>query len=100
MVLDGCQRLDYPSLENFKCSLRCIARFMDVIEAIFGFFWQMLEQEHKAYQDVVTSLARQISMQQFYVEEISRSSGDSGLKQSRLTHTGTRSYHSTSYSGK
>ena len=60
----------------------------------------MLEKEHKAYQDVVGSLARQISMQQFYVEEISRSTGDSGLKQSRLTHTGTRSYHSTSYSGK
>lgn len=38
-------------------------------------------------------------MQQFYVEEVSRSSGDSGLKQSRLTHSGTRSYHTTSFSG-
>ncbi|KAF6036338.1 hypothetical protein EB796_005362 [Bugula neritina] len=57
-----------------------------------------LELEHKAYQNVISTLARQITMQQFYVEEVSRSSGDSGLKQSRLTHSGTRSYHTTSFS--
>ncbi|XP_067932658.1 uncharacterized protein [Watersipora subatra] len=57
-----------------------------------------LELQHSEYRQVITSLARQIGMQQFYVEEITRASGDSGLKQARVTHTGTRTYHTTSYS--
>ena len=61
---------------------------------------QALEADHQAYKDAVASLARQVSMQQFYVEEVSRASGDSGIKQTRLTHTGTKSYHTTSYSGR
>ena len=48
---------------------------------------------------VIASLARQVSQQQLYVEEMTRSAGDSGLKLTRLTRSGSKSYFSTSYAG-
>jgi hypothetical protein len=42
-------------------------------------------------------VARQMMMQQFYVEEQARSSGNSGLKRVRILTQGTRPYHSSSH---
>ena len=47
----------------------------------------------------MTALARQVSQQQLHVEEATRSHGDSGLKITRLTRTGSKSYFSTTFSG-
>lgn len=44
-------------------------------------------------------LARQVMQQQLYVEEMTRSTGDSGLKKTRLSRTGSKSYFDTTYSG-
>jgi len=46
----------------------------------------------------VNSLARQMMMQQLFVEERIRSDGDSGIKQTRHSRDGTKSYFSTTYS--
>lgn len=51
----------------------------------------------KTQKDVIASLARQVSQQQLHVEEMTRSSGDSGLKLIRLTRSGSKPYQSTSY---
>jgi len=45
-------------------------------------------------------VSRQLMMQQFYVEEQTRSSGDSGLKRIRTDRQGTQSYHSASHSNR
>ncbi|KAF6017626.1 hypothetical protein EB796_024052 [Bugula neritina] len=50
-----------------------------------------------AQKNVIVSLARQVSQQQLYVEELARSSGDSGLKLIRLSRTGSKPYFSTSF---
>ena len=47
----------------------------------------------------MTALARQVSQQQLYVEEMTRSHGDSGLKLTRLTRTGSKPYFATSFVG-
>ncbi|KAI0230665.1 hypothetical protein LSAT2_019023, partial [Lamellibrachia satsuma] len=47
----------------------------------------------------VTTLARQLVMQQLFVEERVRSDGDSGIKQVRHYYEGTRPYHSASHTG-
>ena len=47
----------------------------------------------------MTALARQVSQQQLYVEEMTRSHGDSGLKLTRLTRTGSKPYFSTTFVG-
>ena len=46
---------------------------------------------------VVTQLARQVMLQQLFVEERIRSDGASGIKQSRLGSQGTKPYHATTY---
>ncbi|CAH1780052.1 unnamed protein product [Owenia fusiformis] len=45
----------------------------------------------------VNSLARQMMLQQLFVEERIRSDGDSGIKQTRHSRDGTKSYFSTSF---
>ncbi|KAK3766328.1 hypothetical protein RRG08_044518 [Elysia crispata] len=45
----------------------------------------------------VTTLARQMMLQQLFVEENSRSDGDSGLKAVRQTRDGTHPYHVNSH---
>ncbi|KAK2171221.1 hypothetical protein NP493_1090g00063 [Ridgeia piscesae] len=47
----------------------------------------------------VATLARQLVMQQLFVEERVRSDGDSGIKQVRHHYEGTRPYHSASHTG-
>ena len=51
-------------------------------------------------QDDILALARQLVLQQLYMEEQTRSAGDSGIKQIRYTHEGSRPYHSPSHAGK
>lgn len=48
----------------------------------------------------VATLARQLVMQQLFVEERVRSDGDSGIKQVRHHFEGTRPYHSASHTGR
>ena len=55
-----------------------------------------LSQEEKLRRDLAT-LARQLKLQQFYVEETSRSSGASGLKRIRLNKQGSRPYLTPTY---
>ena len=43
-------------------------------------------------------VARQLMLQQLYVEERTRSEGDSGLKTVRLRQVGAKSYHSETHS--
>ena len=45
----------------------------------------------------VVMLAKQLSRQQFYVEEQARADGHSGLKVTRLRGEGTKPYHATSH---
>jgi len=49
--------------------------------------------------NVITALARQVSQQQLHAEETARSYGDSGLKITRLTRTGSKPYFMTSFAG-
>uniref|UniRef100_A0A8W8KAP3 Uncharacterized protein n=5 Tax=Magallana gigas TaxID=29159 RepID=A0A8W8KAP3_MAGGI len=46
----------------------------------------------------IENLARQLMMQQLFVEERIRSDGDSGIKQVRLNHKGTRTFFSDTHS--
>jgi len=48
---------------------------------------------------VTEQLARQLMLQQLYVEERARSDGGSGLKQLRMRRDGLKSYHVDSFSG-
>ncbi|XP_023932771.1 uncharacterized protein LOC106155521 [Lingula anatina] len=48
---------------------------------------------------IVSTLGRQLMMQQLFVEERVRSDGASGLKQIRLQEIGTRPYHAETYVG-
>ena len=48
----------------------------------------------------MSSLARQVQQQQFHVEETARTYGDSGLKLTRLSRTGSKPYFATTYIGK
>jgi len=48
----------------------------------------------------VSRMARQMMLQQLFVEERIRSEGNSGVKLTRLTRMGTKSYHSTTYNGR
>ncbi|CAH1795606.1 unnamed protein product [Owenia fusiformis] len=50
--------------------------------------------------DTVSTLAKQLMMQQLMFEERIRSDGDSGLKQCRVNNGGTKPYHMPSYSSK
>ncbi|XP_012937031.1 uncharacterized protein LOC106011538 [Aplysia californica] len=45
----------------------------------------------------VNNLARQMMLQQLFVEEKSRSDGDSGLKSIRLSNDGTQPYYANSH---
>ncbi|KAK2160923.1 hypothetical protein NP493_1609g00081 [Ridgeia piscesae] len=55
--------------------------------------------EVAALKSRVATLARQLVMQQLFVEERVRSDGDSGIKQVRHYYEGTRPYHSESHTG-
>lgn len=51
------------------------------------------------HSNTVEKLARQMIMQQLFMEERIRSDGDSGIKHIRLTNHGTKNYHSETHSG-
>ena len=55
------------------------------------------EEEVARLKNSVKTLAEQLMMQQFYVEEQTRSNGDSGLKRVRSGRHGFRPYHSASH---
>ena len=48
---------------------------------------------------VTEQLARQLELQRLYIDERIRSDGGSGIKQTRLTKTGSKTYHATSFTG-
>jgi len=53
----------------------------------------------KKLEEVTEQLARQLMLQQMYVEEKTRSEGDSGVKQMRMRRDGVKSYHVDSFAG-
>jgi len=56
-----------------------------------------LDQRVKQLEDILEGLTRQVMLQQYYVEEKTRSDGNSGLKKIRLTKDGTKNYHETAH---
>jgi len=63
------------------------------------FFIKLATDVGQTQKSVIGSLARQVSLQQLYVEEQTRANGDSGLKLTRLGQVGSRSYYSNTYVG-
>jgi len=57
------------------------------------------DERLKKLEEVTEQLARQLMLQQLYVEERTRSDGDSGIKQMRMRRDGTKSYHVDSFAG-
>jgi len=53
----------------------------------------------KQLEEVTEQLARQLMLQQLYVEERTRSDGDSGIKQMRMRRDGVKSYMVDSFAG-
>ena len=53
---------------------------------------QKLSAEMQSLRQIIGALSRQVMLQQMFVEERIRSDGDSGVKQVRLSNTGTRNY--------
>ncbi|XP_013402811.1 uncharacterized protein LOC106168331 [Lingula anatina] len=60
--------------------------------------WAKVDVE--SLQATVNKLARQLMLQQQYVEERIRSDGDSGVKQCRINNEGTKVYHLPSHTSK
>ena len=56
-----------------------------------------LDGRIKGLEETMKTLSRQLMMQQFYTEEISRSSTNSGIKRERNYEHGPKSYHSASH---
>ena len=56
-----------------------------------------LAAEIKSFRSVIGALSRQVMLQQLFFEERIRSDGDSGVKQVRLHHDGTRNYFSEAH---
>ena len=56
-----------------------------------------LAAESKSLRNILGALSRQVMLQQLFVEERIRSDGDSGVKQVRLGHDGTRNYYSETH---
>ncbi|XP_031572211.1 uncharacterized protein LOC116306318 [Actinia tenebrosa] len=54
----------------------------------------------KSVKNTIGTLARQMMLQQLFVEERIRSDGASGVKQIRQSHTGTRNYYSQTHTSK
>ena len=48
--------------------------------------------------NLTKALAYQVMMQQFYIDEDKRSSGQSGIKQKRVRFTGNKAYHADTFS--
>ncbi|XP_074660714.1 uncharacterized protein LOC141913152 [Tubulanus polymorphus] len=61
---------------------------------------ESLDARLKHIEQSMSHISRQLMLQQMFVEERIRSDGKSGIKQLRLTRQGTKTYHSTTYSGK
>ena len=57
-----------------------------------------LREEIRHLEQNLELVSRQLMMQQYYVEEQTRSAGNSGLKRMRVSQQGTRPYHSASHS--
>ena len=53
--------------------------------------------EQNSVEKALGALYRQVMLQQLFVEERIRSDGDSGVKQVRTAHHGTRNYYSTTH---
>ena len=58
---------------------------------------QKLSAEMQSLRQIIGALSRQVMLQQMFVEERIRSDGDSGVKQVRLSNTGTRNYFSDTH---
>jgi hypothetical protein len=59
-----------------------------------------VEKMLKETKETFEGLARQVMLQQFYVEEKIRSDGSSGLKQVRVDRTGTQNYYASAHVGR
>ena len=55
------------------------------------------EEQIESLQNTVSTLTRQLMIQQFYQDEKLRSEGNSGVKRIRLNDQGTKPYHATTF---
>lgn len=62
-------------------------------------FNSLVDKMQKTQAAQLKALARQVSLQQLYVEEMTRASGDSGLKITRMSKTGSKPYFSNTFAG-
>ncbi|XP_074660708.1 uncharacterized protein LOC141913148 [Tubulanus polymorphus] len=61
---------------------------------------ESLDARLKHVEQSMSHISRQLMLQQMFVEERIRSDGKSGIKQLRLVRQGTKTYFSTTYSGR
>ncbi|KAK3759333.1 hypothetical protein RRG08_052158, partial [Elysia crispata] len=52
-----------------------------------------LPQPRPQLEDILNGLSRQVMLQQFFLEKRTRSDGNSGIKNTRLTRDGTKNFY-------